>query len=162
MLKHNKNSFNLKDYLIFLFISLTIYVFEINQFLPIKGFIFFQGDTFADAVKLFMSYGHIFTVENMYDFKVPYEWIDANPYSEKLINTENGLVNMHLTPFYSLLNHFFAYLVLFIFKDIYLFVVFYAFIYCFMTKKSLKNNYFVLIYIISFPSVFMFDKEETL
>ena len=27
-----------------------------------------------------------------------------------------------------------------------------------MTKKSLKNNYFVLIYIISFPSVFMFQR----
>ena len=137
-------------------ILFSLEMFEIDIF---KGNIFFQGDTYADAVKLFLSYEHIFNSSNLESRNVPYEWIYANPYSTKL--EFGSIANMHLPPFYTVHNILLANIFAHTSIGIYTFVYIYFLIYLLIAILTLKYNsdgLSILLFILTYPSLTMFQR----
>ncbi len=156
-------------------ISLFIYFADLVNIFPIKGVVFFNSnlltllsfrselfsnaDTYADALKLFLSYDHVFKNFNLSNKGVPYEWIYANPFKNEL--GYSAIANMHLPPFYSVHNNLlargFKYSQLNLGQYFYLYLIIYLLV-IFLVIKNNTNRYTLFLYFSSFPSLFLIQR----
>ena len=104
-----------------------------------------------------MSYKHIFTNSDLELIGVPFGWIYSNPYSSIIM----VLFIICMFSFTTLINHLLAYVLVttkvklnnFIYLSI---LIFFIYGYKLLSKESNKST--VLLFFLSFPSLFMFQR----
>jgi len=158
--------FDIGKIIIVFFLS-TFFIILISQlFSSTKNTIFFNGDTFADRLKVIYSYEHVFSKEELKILNRAYS--EINPYSEVLSESTGGQYNVHVLPVPSVFYHVTAYLIKFLnIKHPYFIFINFIFylVLVFNNYKFCKSNFtvniasfFLLISLASFPAIYMFQR----
>lgn len=125
--------------------------------------IFIFSDTFADLVKLSLSYTNIFNNDLLMQLNVPIEWIEYNPYS--LFVAENILYGYQNTPFYIIISQLIGFFISYFKFGYFIFsisvlalnlIIFLFFIY--KNYKYEKKKFLYVFFLFSYPILFMVQR----
>lgn len=132
------------------------------NFLNLNYRIYFEGDTYADLLKLAFSYDHVFTTNDYIDLNVPEYLYVYNPYS---FIVDGVMYGYHSTPLYVLITHAIAYT----FKvygfevNIFVYVIYSLLLlglYIFLKKtiNAINHIHFFVFIVFSYPFLFMLQR----
>jgi hypothetical protein len=154
--------FLIYSYLLISIFSILLYEQGYFDFLNVNYRIFFEGDAYADLLKVAFSYGHVFATNDYLDLKIPEYLYVNNPYNYIM---DGVMYGYHATPLYVLITHAIA----FTFKvfgfevNIFVYMVYSLlliglFIFLKNSIKAIKPLHFFVYMVFSYPFIFMLQR----